>query len=92
MIPGRWSVLALLFAVRATMGFQYQSVAAVAPLIARDMGLTLADIGLHRSQLHGTVERLFESVELDAAPSSVQPLARRMGTGLSAAQQWLHRV
>lgn len=46
MIPGRWSVLALLFAVRATMGFQYQSVAAVAPLIARDMGLTLADIGL----------------------------------------------
>lgn len=46
MIPGRWSVLALLFAVRATMGFQYQSVAAVAPLIARDMGLTLADIGV----------------------------------------------
>src|SRR5262245_65108042 len=28
------------------MGFQYQSVAAVAPLIARDLGLTLADIGL----------------------------------------------
>src|SRR5262245_50089663 len=28
------------------MGFQYQSVAAVAPLIARDMGLTLADIGV----------------------------------------------
>jgi MFS family permease len=46
LIPGRWSVLALLFAVRATMGFQYQSVAAVAPLIARDMGLTLADIGV----------------------------------------------
>ena len=46
MNPGRWSVLALLFAVRATMGFQYQSVAAVAPLIARDLGLTLADIGL----------------------------------------------
>jgi MFS family permease len=46
LISGRWRVLALLFAVRATMGFQYQSVAAVAPLIARDMGLTLADIGL----------------------------------------------
>jgi MFS family permease len=28
------------------MGFQYQSVASVAPLIARDMGVTLADIGL----------------------------------------------
>ena len=46
MPSGRWSVLALLFAVRATMGFQYQSVASVAPLIARDMGVTLADIGL----------------------------------------------
>src|SRR5262245_38701359 len=45
-LAGRWSVLALLFAVRATMGFQYQSVAAVAPLIARDMGVSLADIGL----------------------------------------------
>jgi MFS family permease len=45
-LAGRWSVLALLFAVRATMGFQYQSVASVAPLIARDMGVTLADIGL----------------------------------------------
>jgi MFS family permease len=28
------------------MGFQYQSVASVAPLIARDMGVSLADIGL----------------------------------------------
>jgi MFS family permease len=46
LLSGRWSVLALLFAVRATMGFQYQSVASVAPLIARDMGVTLADIGL----------------------------------------------
>ena len=46
MLAGRWNVLVLLFAVRATMGFQYQSVASVAPLIARDMGVTLADIGL----------------------------------------------
>jgi MFS family permease len=42
----RWSILALLFAVRATMGFQFQSVAAVAPLMARDFGVGLADIGL----------------------------------------------
>jgi len=46
LLAGRWNVLVLLFAVRATMGFQYQSVASVAPLIARDMGVTLADIGL----------------------------------------------
>ena len=45
-MPGRWSILALLFAVRATMGFQYQSVAAVAPLVTRDFGVGLADVGL----------------------------------------------
>jgi MFS family permease len=45
-MPGRWSVLALLFAVRATMAFQYQSVAALAPLITRDLSVSLADIGL----------------------------------------------
>lgn len=42
----RWGILALLFAVRATMGFQYQAVAAVAPLVARDFGVGLADVGL----------------------------------------------
>jgi MFS family permease len=46
LMPGRWSVLALLFAVRATMGFQYQSVAALSPLIARDWGVGHAEIGL----------------------------------------------
>ena len=45
-MPGRWSILALLFAGRATMGFQYQSVAAVAPLVTRDFGVALADVGL----------------------------------------------
>ena len=45
-MTGRWSVLALLFGVRATMGFQYQSVAAIAPLVTRDFGVDLADVGL----------------------------------------------
>lgn len=53
---------------------------------------SLADIGLHRSQLDGAVERLYESVELDAAPSSIRPLVRQTDTGLSAAQQWLRRI
>lgn len=44
-MPGRWSILAVLFAARATMGFQYQSVATVAPLVSRDFGVSLADIG-----------------------------------------------
>jgi MFS family permease len=45
-MPGRWSILAVLFTVRAGMAFQYQSVAALAPLITRDFGASLADIGL----------------------------------------------
>lgn len=43
---GRWGILAVLFAVRASMAFQYQSVASLAPLITRDLGVGLADIGL----------------------------------------------
>lgn len=42
----RWSILALLFAIRATMAFQFQSVASVAPLLGRDFGVGLADIGV----------------------------------------------
>lgn len=44
-MTSRWGILAVLFAVRATMGFQFQSVAAVAPIL-RDAGIGLADIGL----------------------------------------------
>jgi hypothetical protein len=39
-MSNRWSILALLFAVRATMAFQFQSIAALAPLIRRDFGVT----------------------------------------------------
>ena len=53
---------------------------------------SLADIGLHRSQLPGMVERLYESLELDAAPTSIQNFARRTEAGLSDAQQWLRRI
>lgn len=42
----RWSILALLFGIRATMAFQFQSVAAVAPLLGSDFGVGLADIGV----------------------------------------------
>ena len=45
-MTGRWGILAMLFTVRATMGFQFQSVAAVAPILTRDAGIGLADIGL----------------------------------------------
>ena len=42
----RWGILAVLFAVRATMAFQFQSVAAVAPLLGYEFGVSIADIGV----------------------------------------------
>jgi MFS family permease len=45
-LQNRWFVLAILFAVRLTMAFQFQSVAAVAPLLGSALGVSLADIGL----------------------------------------------
>ena len=42
----RWGILAILFVVRLTMAFQFQSVAAVAPLLGTNFGVSLADIGL----------------------------------------------
>jgi MFS family permease len=45
-LRNRWGILAVLFAVRLTMGFQFQSVAAVAPLLVSDFGVSLADIGV----------------------------------------------
>jgi MFS family permease len=45
-LRNRWGVLAILFFVRLTMAFQFQSVAAVAPLLEKTFGVDLADIGL----------------------------------------------
>ena len=45
-LRNRWVILAVLFVVRLTLGFQFQSVAAVAPLLGRDFGVGLADIGI----------------------------------------------
>lgn len=85
------SVINMLVAARAALADRRDRRRAYDELAALD-DHSLADIGLHRSQLDGAVERLFESVELDAAPSSIRPLARRIDAGLSTAQQWLRRV
>jgi predicted MFS family arabinose efflux permease len=45
-LHNRWGILAVLFVVRAAMAFQFQSVAAVAPLLSREFGVGLADIGV----------------------------------------------
>jgi MFS family permease len=45
-LRNRWLVLAVLFLVRLTMAFQFQSIAAVAPLLGDAFGVGLADIGV----------------------------------------------
>jgi MFS family permease len=45
-VRNRWGILAVLFAVRGTMAFQFQSVAAVAPLLSNEYGVGLADVGV----------------------------------------------
>jgi MFS family permease len=45
MLKHRWNVLALLVFTRGAMGFQFQSIAALVPLLRRDLGLTPAQIG-----------------------------------------------
>jgi predicted MFS family arabinose efflux permease len=42
----RWRVLVLLFAIRTTMAFQFQTVGALGPLVRADFGVGLADLGL----------------------------------------------
>jgi MFS family permease len=44
-LRNRWFALAVLFIIRLTMAFQFQSVAAVAPLLGDRFGVSLADIG-----------------------------------------------
>jgi len=45
-LRNRWGILAILFLVRLTIAFQFQSVAAVAPLLQQSFGVGLADIGI----------------------------------------------
>ena len=85
------SIVSMLVAMRAALADRRDRNRIHEELAALD-DHSLADIGLHRSQLPGMVERLYESVELDAAPSSVLPLARRIDAGPSAAQHWLRRI
>jgi MFS family permease len=42
----RWNALMLLFIVRLSMAFQFQSVASISPTIMKDNGVGLSDIGL----------------------------------------------
>jgi predicted MFS family arabinose efflux permease len=46
-MPGRrWIILAILFAARAAVGFQFQSVGSSAPLLMRDLAINYSQIGM----------------------------------------------
>jgi MFS family permease len=44
-MASRWAMLAVVFVTRASMGFQFQSIASVAPLLVADLGLNYAQVG-----------------------------------------------
>jgi predicted MFS family arabinose efflux permease len=45
-MTSRWHVLGLLFLVRTTMAFQFESVAAIGPVLQREFNVGLPDIGM----------------------------------------------
>ena len=45
MLTNRWIVLGVLFLARTALGYTYQSVASVSPLLAVDLTLNFAEIG-----------------------------------------------
>ncbi|HEV8457289.1 MAG TPA: MFS transporter [Methylomirabilota bacterium] len=45
-MSSRWAALAVIFVTRTSMGFQFQSIAAVAPLLVEDLRLSYAQAGL----------------------------------------------
>src|SRR3954453_9975129 len=85
------SIVNMLVAARAALAERRERRRAYEGLAALD-DRSLADIGLHRSQLPGMVESMYEGMELDPAPASVRVSARHVDAGLSAAQDWLRRV
>ena len=46
MLSSRWAILALLFAVRMSIGLQYQTVGTLSPLFIADFAIGVADIGM----------------------------------------------
>src|SRR4030095_3619049 len=44
-MANRWVALAIVFITRTSMGFQFQAVASVAPLMIADLGLSYAQLG-----------------------------------------------
>ena len=85
------SLISIFVATKDALARRRQQRRAYAELTALD-DRSLADIGLHRSQIPAVVEGYHEAVQLDAAPSLATQTARRRDSGLSATQEWLRSV
>lgn len=83
------SLMNVLVAARAALANRRQRQRAYEELAALD-DHSLADIGLHRSQIYGVVDRLQEAAELDAAP--VLSFTRRRQADKLLTQPWLRQV
>ena len=46
MLTSRWFILAVLFAARFALGYQFQSAGSVAPFLVRDLGIDYAQVGI----------------------------------------------
>jgi MFS family permease len=46
MLASRWFILAVLFAARFALGYQFQSAGSVAPFLIRDLGISYTQVGL----------------------------------------------
>src|SRR5256885_10187750 len=46
MVVSRWFMLAVLFAARFALGYQFQSAGSVAPFLMRDFGIDYTQVGL----------------------------------------------
>lgn len=80
------SLISVFLAARAALQNRRRRQRAHADLAALD-DRSLADIGLHRSEIPALVERLY-----DSAPAAVRPSPRRNEARLPAVQQSLRQI
>jgi predicted MFS family arabinose efflux permease len=94
----RWFILAIIFLARMSMSYQFQSIASVAPLLAKDFGIEYAAIGslIGFYMLPGVVlafpgGMIGKRLLLPFGPVLILILMMGIGGGFPAAPSWLYR-